>query len=199
LTDARLKEIKKACEGLLERNLEHPKEGKLVEIISAQAKEGNSVIVFAQYRDTVTQLAKTLNSLHGVKAKILVGRADSGMSQKEQNAVVESFRDKEFNVLVATSIGEEGLDIPAVDLVVFYEAVPSEIRLIQRRGRAGRMRIGKSMVLVTKGTKDEAYLWLSRQKEKTMIEHLKKMQESNVPPSASEKKKKGQTTIGDFS
>ncbi|HLC38311.1 MAG TPA: helicase-related protein, partial [Candidatus Norongarragalinales archaeon] len=102
-------------------------------------------------------------------------------------------------VLIATSIGEEGLDIPAVDMVVFYEAVPSEIRLIQRRGRAGRMKIGSAIVLVTKGTKDEAYLWLSRNKEKKMIEHLKSMQESGVPRRSGEKKKKGQTTIGDFS
>ncbi len=199
LADARLKEIRKNCEMLLEKNIEHPKEGKLAEIIRAQTKLGKSVIVFAQYRDTVAQLARVANSLPGVKAKTLVGRSDDGMNQKEQHEVVESFRDKEFNVLIATSIGEEGLDIPAVDMVVFYEAVPSEIRLIQRRGRAGRMKIGSAIVLVTKGTKDEAYLWLSRNKEKKMIEHLKSMQESGVPRRSGEKKKKGQTTIGDFS
>jgi ERCC4-related helicase len=54
------------------------------------------------------------------------------MSQEEQSAVLESFRNGEFDVLVATSIAEEGLDIPEVDLVVFYEPIPSEIRYIQR-------------------------------------------------------------------
>ena len=44
--------------------------------------------------------------------------------------------------LVATSIAEEGLDIPEVDLVVFYEPIPSEIRYIQRRGRTGRKTAG---------------------------------------------------------
>ena len=54
------------------------------------------------------------------------------------------FRKGEFNVLVSSSIGEEGLHVPDVDLVVFYEAVPSEIRYIQRRGRTGRTTPGGS-------------------------------------------------------
>jgi intein/homing endonuclease len=76
------------------------------------------------------------------------------------------------------SIGEEGLDIPRVDMVVFYESVPSEVRLIQRRGRAGRVRAGKVVMLVTKGTKDEAFLWIARRKEKQMHEHMRSLKKS---------------------
>ena len=94
------------------------------------------------------------------------------MSQKEQHALLEKFRAKGFDVLVATSVAEEGLDIPSVDLVVFYEPVPSEIRLIQRRGRTGRAHAGSVIILVTKGTKDEAFLWISRAREKKMRETL---------------------------
>jgi ERCC4-related helicase len=71
-------------------------------------------------------------------------------------------------VMAATSIGEEGLDIPSVDTVVFFEPIPSEIRSIQRRGRAGRLRAGKVVVLIAEGTRDEGHLHSSRKKEENM-------------------------------
>ena len=63
---------------------------------------------------------------------------EKGLTQKKQIAALQRFRDGEFRVLIATSVGEEGLDVPSTDLVIFYEAVPSEIRSIQRKGRTGR-------------------------------------------------------------
>ena len=81
---------------------------------------------------------------------------------------MEKFREGEFNVLVATSIAEEGLDIPEVDLVVFYEPIPSEIRHIQRRGRTGRKNLGSVLILATKDTIDQRYLDVSRKKIQKM-------------------------------
>ena len=92
------------------------------------------------------------------------------MTQENQKQVIQDFRNGAFRVLVATSIGEEGLDIPSVDAVVFYEPVPSEIRNIQRKGRAGRISYGEVVILVTKDTKDETYLMISRNREKRMRE-----------------------------
>ena len=63
----------------------------------------------------------------------------------------------QYQVLISTSVAEEGIDIPSVDLVILYEPVPSEIRMIQRRGRTGRKNKGKMIVLITKGTRDESY------------------------------------------
>jgi Fanconi anemia group M protein len=71
-------------------------------------------------------------------------------------------------VLVSSSIGEEGLHVPDVDLVVFYEAVPSEIRSIQRKGRTGRTRPGRVIILLAEGTVDEAYYYSSMNREKFM-------------------------------
>jgi Fanconi anemia group M protein len=65
-------------------------------------------------------------------------------------------------------VGEEGLDVPAVDYAIFYEPVPSEIRSIQRRGRVGRQIAGKVYFLITKDTRDEVYYWSSLRKEKRM-------------------------------
>ena len=94
------------------------------------------------------------------------------MSQKEQKKMLDDFRNGMFNVLVATSIGEEGLDIPKVDLVVFYEPIPSAIRSIQRRGRTGRQEKGRVIILMVKGTRDEAYRWVAHHKEKKMHKNL---------------------------
>lgn len=93
---------------------------------------------------------------------------DPGMTQKVQKATLEQFRAGDYNILVATSVGEEGLDIPATEAVIFYEPVPSAIRLIQRRGRTGRDRPGKVYVLITTDTRDEAAYWSSRSKEMQM-------------------------------
>ena len=91
---------------------------------------------------------------------------DKGLTQKQQVEILDKFRAGEYNVLVATSVAEEGLDIPSTDLVLFYEPIPSEIRSIQRKGRTGRQHKGRVVVLVTKSTRDEAYYWSSKNKEK---------------------------------
>ena len=86
--------------------------------------------------------------------------------------MLESFRNGEFDVLVATSIAEEGLDIPEVDLVVFYEPIPSEIRYIQRRGRTGRKSPGCVIILAAKDTIDERYLYSSKSRMEKMKQIL---------------------------
>jgi ERCC4-related helicase len=91
--------------------------------------------------------------------------------------MIERFKEGVHNVLVCTAVGEEGLDIPATDLVVFYEPIPSEIRTIQRRGRTGRGRAGRVVMLVTRDTRDEAYFYSSQKKERRMhleLEHLRR-------------------------
>jgi len=94
------------------------------------------------------------------------------MDQNEQSTILQSFTDGEFDVLVATSIAEEGLDIPQVDLVVFYEPIPSEIRYIQRRGRTGRKSSGRVIILAAKDTIDERYLYASKRRMEKMKQIL---------------------------
>ena len=169
--------FRKAVLKALKCEVDHPKLEKLKEIVQNQLKKNpnSRIIVFTNYRDTADVISKELQKI-GIKAVRFVGQAsradDKGMRQKEQIEVLEKFREGAINVLVATSVGEEGLDIPETDLVVFYEAVPSEIRAIQRKGRTGRAREGRIVVLVTKGTRDEAYYWISLRKERLMYERL---------------------------
>ncbi|MFP4050364.1 MAG: DEAD/DEAH box helicase [Thermoplasmata archaeon] len=163
---------------LKKMDCEHPKTNKVKEIVSEQFENfpDSRVIVFTNYRNTSMKVKDKLKDIEGVRPGRFIGQSDKegdkGLKQKDQVETIEKFEEGEYNVLVATSVGEEGLDIPATDLVVFYEPVPSEIRTIQRRGRTARKRKGKVIILITKNTRDEAYYWSSKNKEKKMHRNL---------------------------
>ena len=138
-------------------------------------ESASKIIVFTQYRDTLEMIHQRLEK-EGIKSAKFFGQGtkdgEKGLTQKEQKSIIKSFRKGEYDVLLSTSVAEEGIDIPAVDLVVLYEPVPSEVRMIQRRGRTGRKRTGRVKVLVTEGTRDEAYYWSSIRKEDRMKNQL---------------------------
>ena len=166
---------------LFSKGIEHPKLAKLSEIIKQETQNKKiKIIVFTQFRETATIICKKLNEIPEIKAKVFVGQAKkngSGLSQKEQKQIINEFSEGKINILVATAIGEEGLDIPEVNAVVFYEPVPSAIRAIQRSGRTARLMKGKLIMLITKKTRDEAFYYVSRHKEKKMhtaINNIKK-------------------------
>lgn len=144
-------------------DVDHPKLGKLKDILE---KIDGKVLIFTSYRDSVDMVCNTLNKM-GIKSGKLIGKAgQTGLKQKEQVETVRRFRDGEFRIMVATRVGEEGLDIAEVNHVIFYDNVPSSIRYVQRRGRTGRKAAGKLIVLIAKGTIDEAYHWIGRRKIK---------------------------------
>ena len=168
-------------------NKEHPK----IEILNNEVKKqfqtnpDSRIIIFAQFRETVRTISEELNKIPGIKADNFVGQAMkdhgkgkiTGLKQKEQKAMIEKFREGEINILVATSIAEEGLDIPEVNEVIFYEPIPSAIRSIQRRGRTARLSKGALKILVTKKTLDEIFHYAAHHKEKRMyraIDEIKK-------------------------
>jgi Fanconi anemia group M protein len=140
-------------------------------------REGERAIVFTESRDTAETLTEFLSE--GFDARRFVGQGDKegsdGMTQAEQKETLDAFRAGEFEVLVSTSVAEEGLDVPDVDLVLFYEPVPKGIRSIQRKGRTGRQQEGRVVVLIADDTRDEAFYWISRHEEKRMEEELRKL------------------------
>jgi len=158
---------------LLTKKFEHPKIKKLIEIVKKERGKNETLktIIFTQFRDTAKVISDELNKLSGIKSEIFIGqtkKGGTGLSQKEQKKMIRKFSEGEINILCATSIGEEGLDIPEVQSVIFYEPVPSAIRKIQRSGRTARLMEGKLIILITKGTRDEAFYYVSRAKEKSM-------------------------------
>jgi Fanconi anemia group M protein len=158
----------------------HPKMEILASVTAEQLGQypESRIIIFATFRDMVQQIVEYL-AQRGITAERFVGQAtkdaDRGLSQKKQIDALRRFREGEFRVLVATSVGEEGLDVPSTDMVIFYEAVPSEIRSIQRKGRTGRSGSGVIVVLVTKGTSDETYRWVSQSRERAMISGIRRL------------------------
>jgi ERCC4-related helicase len=158
----------------------HPKMGIMATVSENQLTQfpESRIIIFATFRDMVQQIVDFLLS-RGIPAERFVGQAtkdsERGLSQKQQIEALGRFRAGQIKVLVATSVGEEGLDVPSTDMVIFYEAVPSEIRSIQRKGRTGRTGSGTIIVLVTKGTSDETFRYISQSREKAMVSGIRRL------------------------
>lgn len=173
--------------------LEHPKLKKVTDIIKKELgqngqtklqsdryvkdadQKSSKIMVFTQYRDSLEMIHQKLEK-EGIKSAKFFGQAsrdgEKGLTQKEQKEIIKAFKIGEYDVLLSTSVAEEGIDIPAVDLVILYEPVPSEVRMIQRKGRTGRKRSGRVKVLITNGTRDEGYYWASVNKERRMKHQL---------------------------
>ena len=178
--DPRILEAKALISGIQK---EHPKIERLVQLVSEHLQQfasgsmenASKILIFTQYRDTARHITDIL-SKSGIKSSRFVGQAkrqgDEGMRQEEQATVLESFRNGDFNALVATSIAEEGLDIPEVDFVIFYEPISSEIRYIQRKGRTGRKSAGSVVILAANDTIDRRYLVASQRRMEMMHKRL---------------------------
>ncbi|ELY98025.1 DEAD/DEAH box helicase [Natrialba asiatica] len=176
VSDPRVREAMRKAESFSEL---HPKYRRTRMLLAETLgiEDGERVIVFTESRDTAEALTEFLAG--SCDAKRFVGQGDregsDGMTQKQQQEVLDEFRAGEFEVLVSTSVAEEGLDVPEVDLVLFYEPVPTAIRSIQRKGRTGRQSEGRVVVLMAEDTRDEAYFWISRRREKEMESELREL------------------------
>ncbi|MFW9853147.1 MAG: ERCC4 domain-containing protein, partial [Candidatus Thorarchaeota archaeon] len=183
---------------LQEKKIIHPKIEKLKEIISEEISKNpnNRILVFSHFRVTARIISEELNKVEGVRGHWFVGQSsmkgDKGLSQKEQIEIMRSFREGTYNTLISTSVAEEGLDIGECELVVFYDAVPSAIRLIQRKGRTGRRKEGKVIMLIAEGTRDEAYRWASKKKSQKMKRIIQRLDTTK------DKKKEQQKGIMDY-
>ncbi|RMD67730.1 DEAD/DEAH box helicase [Candidatus Pacearchaeota archaeon] len=167
---------------LIEMGKEHPKVSKLVEILDERFSDDKNTkaIVFTQYRDSALRILKELKKLPYLKAEKFFGQAkrnNGGLTQKEQKEIIDKLNKGEINCLVSTSIGEEGLDIAEVNLVVFYEPIPSAIRKIQREGRTARLSPGSLVILVTTNTRDVAHHYAARARERKMYRTITKIKE----------------------
>lgn len=183
LMDNKVKDSILMIEKLYASGKEHPKIEKLKEIIKNQLENDVKIIVFSHYRDNIDLIKRNLESVENCKPVVLIGqRGENGLTQKEQINVIKDYEFGFYNVLITSPIGEEGLHLPAIDIAIFYEPVPSEIRTIQRRGRVGRTKFGKIIFLLTKDTRDEGNYWAAYRKEKKMKAILKDMQNDSKQP-----------------
>ncbi len=180
-------------------NVEHPKISKIMTLVSMIVSDypESRIIVFSQYRDTCDLLVSKLSLIQGARVAKLVGQSNGGLKQKEQIGLLSKFRSGEYNVVVSTSVGEEGLDVSSTNAVIFYEPVPSEIRTIQRRGRTGRKNDGEVYVLIARGTMDEVFDKSSKRKENDMRSRLERLS-VELSRSSPRSERRVQSDLGDF-
>ncbi|MFB6115625.1 MAG: helicase-related protein [Candidatus Nanohalobium sp.] len=184
-------------EHLKKKGEEHPKIDKLRELVG-EKEEDEKAMIFTEYRASCDAIVEELNSQGHRAVKFIGQQGDDGMTQNKQADVLEAFEDGKYDILVSTSIGEEGLDIPAVDYVIFYEPVPSGIRDIQRAGRTGRQESGKVFVLIAENTRDEGYYWSAHHKKKKMKKVLNELKgETSEMAAEKEEEENGQKTLAD--
>ncbi len=183
MSRSEFKQFENLLQALIEKGYRHPKADAILEIVSEQLSfdKDSRILIFTRFRDTAAEVVEVLEQLDDVRVSRFVGQSsrglDKGFTQKKQVEILDGFRNNEFNVLVATQVGEEGLDIPECNLVVFYDCVPSIVPYIQRRGRTGRRVPGRVVIFVAKGTHDEYYHWSVVSKLKKMPEALKETED----------------------
>jgi len=167
----------------------HPKPDYVRGLVETQLQQhpNSKIIVFTEYRDTVENLVSILESIEGAKPDRFIGQSGKGkrkgMTQKQQLGQLQRFRDGDMNILVATSVGEEGLDVPAAELVILYEPVASAIRTIQRRGRTARQQAGTVHTLIAEQTRDEYVNSAAGKREERMYRLLKRIRKRGFIPS----------------
>jgi Fanconi anemia group M protein len=176
LNDEDFRKAKSLVEYLKKKGEEHPKLEKVVELLDGF--DGRA-IVFTEYRASADKIVEELKASHN-PVKFVGQQGDDGMTQTQQIETLEQFGNGEYDVLVSTSIGEEGLDVPSVDKVIFYEPVSSSVRDIQRMGRTGRQESGEVSVLIAEDTRDEGYYWSAHHEKKRMNSVLEELKDEEM-------------------
>jgi len=166
-----------------------PKQDELLRVLEREAELGvRRMIVFVSYREVARQLVEFINKKEKktLRPYLLVGHAKHGMSSSQQLDAISRFKEGTYNVLIATQVGEEGLDITGSDVVIFYDNTPSALRFIQRTGRTGRVSPGKVYIMFFKNTLDEKYLWIARRRESRMKKVISDLSNENTKIKESE-------------
>jgi len=158
---------------------------KLPVIVDIIQKTTGQILIFTNYRDTLRKVKYYLNmNLPNSRVGILTGTSsnlhDPGMSQKEQLTTLDHFRQQKLDILISTSVGEEGLDFPAVDTVIFYEPIPDIRRYVQRLGRTARHHPGTVHILIYKDTEEEKIFYMVKSREEKVKKIIKYLQIKEV-------------------
>ncbi|MHA1301526.1 MAG: helicase-related protein [Candidatus Helarchaeota archaeon] len=173
-------EIKSRLIELKRKGITHPKPEIATNIIQKFCSNNpeSKVLVFVQYLDSLDIIFQRLRDKN-LKVYKLVGQRT--MQQAIQREVLKEFKSGKYQILICTSVAEEGLDIAQCDLVVFYDCIPSGIRTVQRKGRTGRNRDGKLVYLYTEGTWEESFFYVSRKRILDIKKVVKIMEKQKNP------------------
>lgn len=147
------------------RQIVHKARGKfkaVKDIVSRELLRGSKIIIFTQYVDQAVELGELLG------APVLTGETD----KKERRRALEEFKRGNKRVLVVTTVGDEGLDIPDVNVGVIVTGTSSRRQFVQRLGRLLRPKPGKEArmyEIIVRGTSEEV---VSRKRKKLSLDDL---------------------------
>lgn len=134
----------------LKENLNH-KIDAAVKILEIEKYDKG--IVFAEAIEVVKQIGKILQEKWGMKnVAVIVGKSE--MSLEQQASALLQFKEQ-AKILVATSVGEEGLDIPTADIEIWIDPPSNPQKWIQRFGRILRQteeKIARTYALISTQT-----------------------------------------------
>jgi len=145
------RDLKKCKESLIERLkklpvIENPMLKEIEQILMenfTEEKKSRAILFVRTKKHTDALMAWILENdtlKKRLKPGILTGhssdRGSGGMTKVEQKEALKKFDGGEVNILLATSVGEEGLDIPECNVVIRYQYVSNEISKVQTEGRA---------------------------------------------------------------
>ena len=131
-----------------------PRVEELFSILS-ELPRTSKIIVFVRTRRMAHMLTNILKEDHNINRKYsplkIVGQSGPfGMNWlNEQDAIIEKFRNGNCNILVSTSVLEEGIDNPDCDVVIRFDGVKSLISFTQSKGRARKWVESKFYIIIT--------------------------------------------------
>uniref|UniRef100_A0A673GRJ2 RNA helicase n=1 Tax=Sinocyclocheilus rhinocerous TaxID=307959 RepID=A0A673GRJ2_9TELE len=141
-------------------------------------------VMFVKTRALADAMKKWIDetdSLKFLKPGVLIGKGrksnftGSGMTPNNQKGILDSFKSSDQSkMLIATSVADEGIDIPQCNLVLMYEYVGNVVKMVQVRGR-GRME-GSRCFLISSNKDRIAKEKINMFKEKMVEEAIEQLQ-----------------------
>jgi ERCC4-related helicase len=159
-------------------------------------REFEKAIVFVESVEAAKQTGMMLQKQYGVeRVAVLVGKG--GMSMEQQASALLQFRDK-ANILVCTSIGEEGLDVPVADIEIWMDPPSNPKKWIQRFGRIlrqpGGKKTAKTYALISMKTHERNKLLGTKRRVERVYDFTQNLVEEELPKAPV----KGQRTLSQY-
>lgn len=148
----------------------HPKVELLFKVLSSMKNFKRTTLVFIGQKTTANGFAERCEEM-GLRAGLLFGGSDKSIPK--QKKMLEKLACKELDLVFATSVAEEGLSVPEIDAVIHYAMPLTEISLIQRSGRTGRMKYGNVIFIALNHPFDNSMYYASRGKARKMRKLLR--------------------------
>ncbi|KAF2689197.1 P-loop containing nucleoside triphosphate hydrolase protein [Lentithecium fluviatile CBS 122367] len=166
---------------------------RLVDVLVAEAGPECTGIVFIEQRVWVAALAEILSIHPRVKEQFSVGtfvgnsqsskrktNLASFVEPKNQQDTLDKFRAGETNLILATSVLEEGIDVSSCHLVICFERPKNLKSFVQRRGRARKQESKYYIFSPEQGNTRRPESWESLEEEmkKAYLDDLRKVKQA---------------------